>query len=65
MYFWEKDFLSGRFAVRAFLHIHIVEGFTIWAFDSGHFIEMFVYYVHPLFLQFFLAPQFRGLKHEK
>lgn len=63
-YFWEEDFFGGSLAVGAFWHVHVVEGFAVWAFDSGHFVEVFVYYFHPFLLQFFFALEFRGFKDE-
>jgi hypothetical protein len=63
-YFWEKDFLGGSLAVRAFWHVHVVEGLAVWAFDSCHFVEVFVYYFHPFLLQFFVAFEFRGFEYE-
>jgi len=63
-YFWEKDFFGGSLAIRAFSPIHVVEGLTVWAFDSSHFVEVFIYYLHPFFLQFFFALEFRGLEDE-
>ena len=54
-YVWEKDFLCASSATRTLWPIHIIKGLTIWAFDSSHFIEVFVYYLHPLFLQLFFA----------
>jgi hypothetical protein len=51
-------------AVGAFWHVGVVEGFAVWAFDSGHFVEVFVYYVHSLLLQFFLGLEFRGFEYE-
>ncbi len=64
-YVWEKDFLCGGSATRTLWPIHIIKGLTIWAFDSSHFIEVFVYYLHPLFLQLFFASQFRRIKHKQ
>lgn len=64
-YFWEEDFLGGGSAVRAFLHVHIVEGLAVRAFDSGHFIEVSINYLHPLFLQFLFALEFCGLEYEQ
>jgi hypothetical protein len=53
-YFWEKDFFGASSAIRAFLSTRSVDGLTIWTFDSNHFIEMFVHYLHPLCNSFLL-----------
>ena len=63
-YFWEEDFFGGGLAVGAFWHVRVVEGFAVWAFDSRHFVEVFVYYFHPLFLEFFFGFEFRGFEYE-
>jgi hypothetical protein len=63
-YFWEEDFFGGGLAVGAFWFIRVVEGLAVWAFDSGHFVEVFVYYVHPFLLQFFFGLEFRGFEYE-
>ena len=63
-YFWEEDFLGGSLTIRAFWQVRVVEGFAVWAFDSRHFVEVFVYYFHPFLLQFFLVFEFRGFEYE-
>jgi hypothetical protein len=56
--FWEKYLFGVGSTIWAFRLVGRVNCVAIWTFDSHHFIEVFVYYLHLLFLSSFLLSTF-------
>ncbi len=58
--FWEKYLFGIGSTIWAFWLVGRVDCPAIWTFNSHHFTEMLVYYLHFPFLKLFFAFHFRG-----